>query len=160
MNGLKLEVLNLFGHTMDSIGIFDKKNKNLFPGCTTENVLDLETLFPIFMPSDFHESETLKSFKRIRDMRNDLNSISLPHFGVWKDESMSKILNEMEDLYKKTKDSMIQWYNEDQSIESIISKFIETYTPNSKIFSKDNPLLEFLFGAALNGLKLSGLIEL
>ena len=29
LNGLELKVLNFFGHTMDCIALFDKKNKNI-----------------------------------------------------------------------------------------------------------------------------------
>ncbi|MFX1599234.1 MAG: MBL fold metallo-hydrolase, partial [Promethearchaeota archaeon] len=32
LNGLELKALNFFGHTMDSIALFDKKNKNIFTG--------------------------------------------------------------------------------------------------------------------------------
>jgi len=32
LNGLKLKVINFFGHTMDSIALFDEKNKNIFTG--------------------------------------------------------------------------------------------------------------------------------
>ncbi|TFG14375.1 MAG: MBL fold metallo-hydrolase, partial [Promethearchaeota archaeon] len=32
LKGLELEVLNFFGHTQDSIAIFDKKNRNIFVG--------------------------------------------------------------------------------------------------------------------------------
>lgn len=161
LKGLRLKVLNLFGHTMDSIGILDEKNKNLFPGCAILNRLDFKTFFSIFMPPDFNESEQLKTFERIRNMRNNLNSISLPHYGVWKEEDMSKLLNEMGDLYNKTKNSFIKWNQEGLSLENVALKFIETYTPNSKSFTKENlVVVQFLVESLIKGLKLSGNIEL
>lgn len=160
LNGLELEILNLFGHTMDSIGVFDKENKNLFPGCAILNRLDPETFFSILMPPDFNESEQLKTFERIRNMRNDLNSISLPHYGVWKEDEMNKVLNEMEDVYNKTKESFIKWNKENLSLENIALKFIETYTPHSKSFTKEVlVMLQSIVGWSIDGLKSSGIIE-
>ena len=155
LKGLELEVLNLFGHTMDSIGILDKKNKNLFPGCAILNRVDVESFFPIFMAPDFNESKQVKTFERIRNMRSDLNSISLPHYGVWKKDYKDKVLNEMEDLYQRTKDSFIKWDKEDLSLESIALEYIKTYTPNSKSFTKENlVVLQFVLESAIKGLKL------
>lgn len=160
LNGLELEVLNFFGHTMDSIAIFDKKNKNIFTGDAIFNKTEREFFFPILMPSDFHESEVLKTFQRLRDMKDKLNSISLDHFGVWTDDDFDKILNEMEDLYFKTKDSTIKWYNENPTIEYIASKYHETFTPNSTIHTKENMLgLHLIIGMVLDGLKTSGFIK-
>jgi len=94
-------------------------------------------------------------------MRNNLNSISLPHYGVWKEEDMSKLLNEMGDLYNKTKNSFIKWNQEGLSLENVALKFIETYTPNSKSFTKENlVVVQFLVESLIKGLKLSGNIEL
>ena len=45
INGLELEVLNLFGHTMDSIGLFDKTNKNIFAGGAAIDRLDQDAFF-------------------------------------------------------------------------------------------------------------------
>ncbi|MFX0139606.1 MAG: MBL fold metallo-hydrolase [Candidatus Hodarchaeota archaeon] len=157
INGLELEVLNLFGHTMDSIGIFDRKNKNLFTGCATINRLDQDAFFTPLMPPDFHEEELLKTFNKIRDIRNELNSISLPHFGVWKGKHFEQILEEMEDLYFKVKDSLIEWYEENPSIEVITSKYCNTFMPNSKFWNEKGFL--FIVGMMLNGLKLSGFIK-
>jgi len=157
LNGLELEVLNLFGHTMDSIGLFDKTNKNIFAGGAAINRLDQNAFFVPLMPPDFHEQELLKSFNKLRDTRSELNSISLAHFGVWKDKHFEQILDEMEDLYFKVKDSLIEWYNENPSIDFITSKYYTTFVPNSKFWNEKFFL--FLVDMMINGLKLSGFIE-
>ncbi|MHA1987921.1 MAG: MBL fold metallo-hydrolase [Promethearchaeota archaeon] len=136
LNGLELEVLNLFGHTTDSIGLFDKENKNLFAGCSTINRLDQDAFFVPLMPPDFHEQGLIQTFEKLRDMRSDLNSISISHFGVWKDKHFEQILNEMEDLYFKVKESLIEWYTENPSIDSITSKYCKTLIPDSKIWNE------------------------
>jgi len=160
LNGLELEVLNLFGHTMDSIGILDKKNKNLFPGDAIMVRNDNETFFPTYFPPDFHESEQLKAYKKLKDIRNEYNSISLSHFGTWKDDGKDKLLNEMEDLYFKSKEAFIEWYKENPSIKDITLKYRETFIPNSKRITKENVMgFKFFIGWFIDSLKISGFIE-
>jgi len=157
INGLELEVLNFFGHTMDSIGLFDKTNKNLFAGDAAINRLDQDAFFVPLMPPDFHEQELLKTFNKLRDMRSDMNSISLSHFGVWKDKHLEQILDEMEDQYFKVKDSLIEWYNENPSIDFITNKYCRTLIPNSKFWNQ--MFFTFNVEMMINGLKLSGLLK-
>ena len=157
INGLELEVLNFFGHTMDSIGLFDKTNKNLFAGDAAINRLDQDAFFVPLMPPDFHEQELLKTFNKLRDMRSDMNSISLSHFGVWKDKHLEQILDEMEDQYFKVKDSLIEWYNENPSIDFITNKYCRTLIPNSKYWNQ--MFFTFNVEMMINGLKLSGLLK-
>ncbi len=157
INGLELEVLNFFGHTMDSIGLFDKTNKNLFAGDAAINRLDQDAFFVPLMPPDFHEQELLKTFNKLRDMRSDMNSISLSHFGVWKDKHLEQILDEMEDQYFKVKDSLIEWYNENPSIDFISNKYCRTLIPNSKFWNQ--MFFTFNVEMMINGLKLSGLLK-
>ncbi len=157
INGLELEVLNFFGHTMDSIGLFDKTNKNIFAGCAAINRLDQDAFFVPLMPPDFHEQELLKTFNKLRDMRSEVNSISLAHFGVWKDNHFEQILDEMEDLYFKVKSFLIEQYNENPSINIITSNYCKTLMPNSKFWNET--IFEFLVDYMVNGLKMSGFIK-
>ena len=122
LNGLELEVMNFFGHTMDSIALFDKSNRNIFMGDAVSMRLDQDAFYSPLMPADFHEKELLQSFNKLRNMRSSLSSISLAHFGVWKDKHFEQILDEMEDLYFKVKSLLIEWYNENPSIKTITSK--------------------------------------
>ncbi len=156
INGLGLEVLNFFGHTMDSIGLFDKTNRNIFIGDAIMDRLDQDAFFVSIMPPDFHEEELLKTFNKLRDMKNELDSISLAHFGVWKGDHFKQILNEMEDLYFKVKNSLIEWYNENPSIDDITSKYYKTFVPDSKTWNEK--LFVFLVDMMINGLKQSGFI--
>ncbi len=156
INGLELDVMNFFGHTMDSIGLFDKTNRNLFIGDAIMDRLDQDAFFISIMPPDFNEKEILKTFNKLRGMRNELDSISLAHFGVWKGDHFEQILNEMEDLYFKVKNSLIEWYNENPSIDDITSKYYTTFIPDSKYWNEK--LFVFLVDMMINGLKLSGFI--
>lgn len=156
INGIKLEILNFFGHTQDSIAILDKKNKNIFVGDAIMDKYDPWTPFPEFVPPDFSETEILKTFKKLRKLKNILNSISLAHFGVWNGDDFLKILEEMETIHTETKASIMQWYREDPSLKSITLKFHEKFTPNSKIHTKENIHgLELLIEWLVNGLKLT-----
>jgi len=156
INGLELEVMNFFGHTMDSIALFDKTNRSVFVGDAISMRLDENAFFVPLMPPDFNEKEILKTFNKLRDMRNELDSISLAHFGVWKGDHFEQILNEMEDLYFKVKNSLIEWYNENPSIEDITSKYYKTFISDSKHWNEK--LFVFLVDMMINGLKLSGFI--
>ncbi len=159
LNGLVLEVLNLFGHTMDSIGILDKKNRNLFPGDSIMARQDNETFLPTFTPPDFHESEQLKAFQKLKKMRNEYDSLSFPHYGAWKDDDKEKILNEMEAFYHKSKEAFVEWYNENPSIEDITLKYHDKFIPNSKRLTKETIMgYKFFIGWLIESLKLSGFI--
>ena len=160
LNGLELEVFDFFGHTQDSIALLDKKNKNLFAGDAILNMQERETFLPPFMPPDFNETELLKTFQKLRNLKEDLDSISLDHFGVWKDEDFDLVVNKMEDVHFKTKNAMIEWYNENEDIISITSKYHENFIPNSTIHTKENMLgLELPISWLIEGLKISGDIK-
>ncbi|MFW9973040.1 MAG: hypothetical protein ACFFDF_22845, partial [Candidatus Odinarchaeota archaeon] len=106
---------------------------------------------------DFHEKELLKTFNKLRELKSKLNSISLGHFGVWKENHFDQIVNEMEDLYFKVKNSTIEWYNENPSLDYIVSKYCKNFAPNSKFWNEK--LFEFLVSMMIDGLKFSGFLE-
>ncbi len=160
LNGLKLEVINVFGHSLDCIAIFDKKNKNIFLGEPIHHKWDHDTIIPNFMPPDFNEAELIKTIEKLRKMRKNLNSISLSHFGVWTDEDLDKIFNNMEEIHFKTKDAFIKWYNENPSAEYVTAKYQETFIPDSKIITIENIHgLQLMISWLIKGLKLSGFIK-
>ena len=156
LNGLELEIMNFFGHTMDSIALFDESNRNIFIGDAVSMRLDQDAFCIPLMPPNFQEKDLISSFKKLRNMKNRLSSISLAHFGVWKDTNFEQILNEMEELYFKIKNSLIEWYKENNSIDIITSKYCRTLMPNSKFWNEK--IFEFIVGMMINGLKISGLL--
>jgi len=158
LNGLELKVLNFFGHTMDSIAIFDKKNKNIFVGDAIMNKRK-DYYQGTFMPPDFHESELLATFKKLRDISNDLDSISLSHYGVWTGDDYRQIVKDMEEVHFSTKNAIIKWYKENPSLNYIAKKYIETFTPNANRYrGKNIELLEGTMSWFLEGLRRSGFI--
>ncbi|MFW9969673.1 MAG: MBL fold metallo-hydrolase [Candidatus Odinarchaeota archaeon] len=157
INGLELKVINFFGHTMDSIALFDETNRNVFVGDATIFRLDENAFCVPFMPPDFNEKEYLNTFNKLRAIKDKLNSISISHFGVWKDDHFTQIMNETEDLYFKAKNLLIKSYNENPSIEYITSKYCQTLFPKTTIETKQ--LFTILIEMMINGLKSSGYIE-
>ena len=119
--------------------------------------LDQDAFYVPLMPPDFHENELLKSFQKLRTLKDDLNSISIAHFGVWKGDHFKQIIDEMEELYFKVKNFLIEQYNENPSTKAITSNYCKTLMPNSK--SWNETIFEFLVEYMINGLKLSGFIE-
>ena len=71
VNGLELEIINLFGHTMDSIGIINREGKNIFVGDAIIDKLDKDAFFVPTMPPEFNERELLKSFEKLRNIKNE-----------------------------------------------------------------------------------------
>jgi glyoxylase-like metal-dependent hydrolase (beta-lactamase superfamily II) len=141
LNGLELKILDFFGHTNDSIAVLDEKNKNIFVGDAIMSKNDINTPSPnVIMPPDFNESNLIQTFEKLRKISNNLNSISLGHCGVYKDEDFKKIVEEMEDFYFKTKNALIQWYNENPTSEYLAEKYHETFIPNSTIHTEGNLL--------------------
>ncbi|MFW9825892.1 MAG: MBL fold metallo-hydrolase [Candidatus Thorarchaeota archaeon] len=160
VNGLELEVLNFFGHSQDSIGLLDKVNKNIFVGDAIGMRWDPETPTAPIMPPDFDEIELLKTFDKLRNLKDKINSISFAHFGVYVDEDCDKIIDEMHELYLNFKNSIIKWYNENPSIDYIAPLYFDKFTPNSKIESRENPvILKMVLGWAMEGMKQSGFIS-
>jgi len=160
LNGLKLEVFDFFGHSQDSIALLDKKNKNIFGGDSIINMQEHETFLPPFMPPDFNETELLKTFQKLRNLKKELKSISLNHFGVWKDDDFDLVLNKMEDVHVKTKKAMIEWYSESPDIGYIALKYRESFIPNSTLHIKEDiPGLELPISWLIDGLKMSGSIK-
>jgi len=159
LNGLKLEVFNFFGHTMDSIALLDEKNRNIFVGDAIGVKSGYTYVQPPFMPPEFNESELLRTYQKLRDMKDRINSITMAHFGVWTDEDFEIIIDEIEEFYFKTKNAIIHWYKENLSNKEITLKYYETFIPNSKMLELgllDN--LEMNVKWLIEGLKLSGFI--
>lgn len=160
LNGLELEVINLFGHTMDSIGILDQKNKNLFTGDSLINQFDENNYIINLMPPDFHEKEVLETYQKMRDMKAELNSICINHFGIWKDETKDNLIDEVEKKFLNAKDSLIQWYNENPDVKYIAERYHDAFIPNSTVHTKENLMrIEFTIQWLLDGLKTSGFIK-
>ena len=109
---------------------------------------------PTFMPPDFHEPELLTTFQKLRDIRNELDSICLSHYGVWTGEDFKQIVNEMEDVHFKTKNAIIKWYKENPSLNYIATKYLDTFIPKADKFRDEEfEFLEFKMSMLLEGLK-------
>ncbi|MGV9172449.1 MAG: MBL fold metallo-hydrolase [Promethearchaeia archaeon] len=135
---LELKIHNFFGHTMDSIALENPETKNLFVGDAIIDHIEPETYIPVLFGPHFNENALLNTYDKLREMRNSLNSISLAHFGVWKEEHCEKIIDEAEDLYLKAKNSLIEWYNNGLSVNDITKKYHDKLIPDSKIFSEES----------------------
>ena len=163
LNGLELEIFNFFGHTQDLIAILDKKNKNIIVGDAVINKYDKDTFLPVFLSREFNEKELLKTFEKLRNLKSELkenlNCISLSHFGVWKNNEFDLILNQMEDLHYQTKNSIIQWYKQKPSLDYITMKYFETFIPYSTLFTKQKLSgLKLAMQWLVDGLKISGFL--
>jgi hypothetical protein len=111
------------------------------------------------MPPEFNEPELLKTFQKLRDMKDRLNSIAIAHYGVYTESEFEVYLDQMEDFHFKAKNSVINWYNKNLSSREIAVKYHEAYISNSnEIGNAALNSLEMNIRWLIEGLKLSGLI--
>ena len=138
LNGFELSIYELFGHTQDSIGVYDKVHKNIIVGDAIMDHFDNETYFPVLFGPHFDEQSLLNSFDKLQGMKDQLESISLAHFGVYSGDDFQSFLDGLKAKYFNAKDSIIKWYNENPDADYVTEKYQEHIIPNSKIFPKES----------------------
>jgi len=138
LNGFELNIYEFFGHTQDSIGVYDKVHKNIIVGDAIMDLFDNETYFPALYGPHFDEQSLLNSFDKLQGMKDQLESISLAHFGVYSGDDFQSFLDGLKAKYLNVKDSIIKWYNENPDGDYVTKKYQEHIIPNSKIFPKEN----------------------
>lgn len=136
LNGFELTICEFFGHTQDSIGVYDKVHKNIIVGDAIMDHIDNETYFPVLFGPHFDEQSLLNSFDKLQGMKDQLESISLAHFGVYSGDDFQSFLDGLKAKYFNAKDSIIKWYNENPDADYVTEKYQEHIIPNSKIFPK------------------------
>jgi len=160
VGNLKLRVFEFFGHTQDSIGIYNPKSRNIFVGDAIIDKIDYNTYIPVLFGPHFDEKSLLKSYEKLRSMGNKIDSIAFAHFGVYDGKDIDMILENLEDRYFEAKNSLIQWYNEGLSVEEITKKYRNNIIPNSEIFSKEKIMgLQWNISQNLDTLKAAGFID-
>ncbi len=160
LNGFELSIYELFGHTQDSIGVYDKLHKNIIVGDAIIDHFDNETYFPVLFGPHFDEQSLLNSFDKLQGMKDQLESISLAHFGVYSGDNFQSFLDGLKAKYFYAKDSIIKWYNENPDADYVTEKYQENIIPNSKIFPKDNLMgIHWLIVQNIKALKAAGFIK-
>ncbi len=160
LNGFELSIYELFGHTQDSIGVYDKVHKNIIVGDAIMDHFDNETYFPVLFGPHFDEQSLLNSFDKLQGMKDQLESISLAHFGVYSGDDFQSFLDGLKAKYFNVKDSIIKWYNENPNADYVTEKYQEHIIPNSKIFPKENlGGIHWLIVQNIKALKATGFIK-
>lgn len=160
LNGLELEIIEFFGHTQDSIAILDRKNKNLIVGDAILDITDHETYLPVLFGPNFKEESLLKSYEKLRRMKDEIDTISFAHFGTYTGDDKDYIIENVEKMHFKAKNALIKWYKEGLSIDQITEKYQEEVVPKSQLFTKENIQgLHWNIEQNINCLKAAGLIN-
>lgn len=160
LNGFELSIYEFFGHTQDSIGVYDKVHKNIIIGDAIMDLFENETYFPTLYGPHFDEQSLLNSFDKLQGMKDQLESISLAHFGVYSGDDFQRILDSLKAKYLTAKDSIIKWYNENPDGDYVTEKYQEHIIPNSKIFPKENlGGIHWLIVQHIKALKTAGFIK-
>ncbi len=160
LDGFELEVIELFGHTQDSVALFDKVNKSIFVGDAIIDMIDFNTFSPVLYGPHFNEESLLNSYKKLRNMKDEIESIAFSHFGVYTGEDATTIIMDAEDLYFKAKNGLIEWYNENPDPLYVSEKFLTNLIPNSELFTKETIAgLEWTIVQNIDCLKAAGFIK-
>jgi len=138
LNGLELQIIELFGHTQDSIGIIDTTNKNIVVGDAIIDHIDLDTYTPVLYGPHFDEASLFKTYEKLNGIKDQLESISLAHFGVYTGSDFKNLVGNVKEKYLTAKDSIIKWYNENPDPLYVTKKYQENIIPNSKSLPKEN----------------------
>ncbi|MHA1148922.1 MAG: MBL fold metallo-hydrolase [Promethearchaeota archaeon] len=159
LSGLELEIFEFFGHTYDSIAILDKKNKDLYVGDALFYIFDKNTYIPNIMPPFFNEKTLLKSFDRLENIRTDIKSVGLAHYGLYTNDDLDWIIQNVKELYFKCRDVIIKAYKDNPDYESMAKCYYQEILKESEIFPKKHLGAVALFMEWLsNGLKAGKLI--
>lgn len=160
LNGFELIIYEFFGHTQDSIGVYDKVHKNIIVGDAILDQMDNETYTPVLYGPHFDEQSLLNSFDKLQGMKDQLESISLAHFGVYSGDDFQSFLDGLKAKYFNAKDSIIKWYNENPDADYVSEKYQEHIIPNSKIFPKENlGGIQWIIVQHIKTLKAAGFIK-
>ena len=160
LNGFELSIYEFFGHTQDSISVYDKVHKNIIVGDAFLDQIDNETYTPVLYGPHFDEQSLLNSFDKLQGMKDQLESISLAHFGVYSGDDFQSFLDGLKAKYFNAKDSIIKWYNENPDADYVTEKYQEYIIPNSKIFPKENlGGIHWIIVQHIKTLKAAGFIE-
>ena len=138
LNGLKLQIIELFGHTQDSIGILDSVNKNIIVGDAIIDHIDPNTYTPVLYGPHFDEEALFKTYEKLKGIKDQFESISLAHFGVYTENDCKELVMNAKEKYLKAKNSIIKWCNENPDPEYVSRKYQENIIPNSETFTKEN----------------------
>ena len=160
LNGFELRIYEFFGHTQDSIAVYDKLHKNIIVGDAILDHFDKETYNPVLFGPHFDEPSLLNSYDKLLGMKDQLESISLAHFGVYSGDDFQSFLNSVKDKFFNAKDSIIKWYNENPDANYITQNYQEHIIPNSKIFPKENFMgIHWIMVQHIKTLKAAGFIN-
>ena len=111
------------------------------------------------MPPYFNEDKLLKSFKRLKELRSELNGVAISHYGMYTGEELDRIVNGIEELYFKCRDVIIKAYKENPSHDAMADMYHSAILSKSEIFTKQTIGAIHLFMEWLsNGIKAGNLI--
>ena len=63
------------------------------------------------------------AFQSTRKLKRDFDTNVFSHFGAWNEEDLENIIEQMENTYRSTKESLIRWYYENRSIDYITAQY-------------------------------------
>ncbi len=100
LDGIKLKIFEVPGHSKDHIAILDEKNKNIFVGDAI-GVKATDDFFssPPFMPPFFDKEAYYNSINKLKKI--DYKTLCLAHFGYIYDKEAKDILDESVSTFEK-----------------------------------------------------------
>ena len=102
LDDISLKILDVPGHSIDHIAIFDEKNKNLFIGDAIGSKTDDNLMLTAIVPPHWNTESYLTTIDKLKQI--DFNGISLAHFGYIYSVEAKNILDEALSVFN-------QWWN-------------------------------------------------
>lgn len=92
LDGLRLEIFDVPGHSKDSLAIFDEENGNIFVGDSIGLKTGDQAFIPSFMPPTWDTDSYHSSVDKLRQI--DFDGVCLGHFGYIYGDEAQDILDE------------------------------------------------------------------
>ncbi|NHJ01423.1 MAG: MBL fold metallo-hydrolase [Candidatus Heimdallarchaeota archaeon] len=98
LEGLNLKVIDVPGHNLDHIALYDEKTRNIFVGDSIGIKIDDRAFLSPIMPPNWNESDYLNTIDKLKQIK--FESISLAHYGYIFGEEAQNILHESQQIFE------------------------------------------------------------
>jgi glyoxylase-like metal-dependent hydrolase (beta-lactamase superfamily II) len=130
LEGVKLDVIAVPGHTPGHIALYDKANKNIFAMDSIGNKVDATTFIPSFNPPWFNKEQLYSTFDKMKKVKFD--TICLGHYGCWDGPDAKKILDDGKLVFENYWNFLDKNRDKLNDINYLTKTLVQKYLPKSK----------------------------
>ena len=157
---ISLKIIDIPGHALDHIAIFDERNKNIFVGDGIVSSVDENLILPPIVPPHWDTNAYLSSLDKIKKI--NYNSMSIAHFGHIINSEPINILDQVKSvfitLWNLFEENIEKLDDSSFMLDIIIKEIIIPQYGNvdfSTFSTSENVLLESVLDWYIQGFKMS-----